>query len=150
MKNQAKTVCDVVVEKKNQYLLVQSGKEPYTGKWGLPGGHVELQESLDESIKREVKEETGYEIRLSGIVGIYTNNTPKGNWVTNIVYKGKVIGGECRKEFDDEISDVKWFDYSELGQMHLEEKLRFSDVINIIEDSRTRILVPLSFHQITK
>ena len=150
MKNHAKTICGVVIEKDGEYSLVQHGKEPYNGKWGLPGGHVELQESLEKSIKRETLEETGYEIRLTGISGIYTNNTPKGNWITDIIYLGKIIGGECRKEFDDEIINIGFFSYFEIEKMKLEDKLRFSDIIEIIEDSRTRIPVPLSFHRITK
>ena len=150
MKNQAKTVCTVVLEQDNKYLFVQQAKEPYKGKWGLPGGHVELQESIENSIKREVFEETGYEISLLGIIGLYTSTTPNGNWVTNIAYQGEVIGGKQREKFDNEISDIGWFDFGEISLKNLHKKLRFPDEIVTIKHSQSKFLIPLDYHVITE
>lgn len=51
-------------------LLVKRGKEPGYGKWSIPGGAVELGETLKEGVLREVKEETGLEVEIGGTVEI--------------------------------------------------------------------------------
>jgi 8-oxo-dGTP diphosphatase len=52
----------------NQVLLVQRGREPAAGKWSVPGGLVELGESLQEAIAREVREEVGLEVQVRDLV----------------------------------------------------------------------------------
>ena len=49
-------------------LLVQRGREPSLGKWSLPGGLVKLGESLEEAVRREVREETGLQVRPVDLV----------------------------------------------------------------------------------
>jgi 8-oxo-dGTP diphosphatase len=49
-------------------LLIRRGQEPLKGEWSLPGGAVELGETLEEAVRREVLEETGLEIEPAGIV----------------------------------------------------------------------------------
>lgn len=52
----------------DQVLLVQRGREPSYGKWTLPGGLVELGESLEEAVRREVMEEVGLKVEVKDIV----------------------------------------------------------------------------------
>ena len=54
------TVGALIYNKKGQILLMKSHK--WRGKWVVPGGHVELQEKLEDAVKREVKEETGLDV----------------------------------------------------------------------------------------
>jgi 8-oxo-dGTP diphosphatase len=51
-----------LIFRKDTVLLVQRGREPSLGKWTLPGGLVELGESLEEAVKREVMEEVGLQV----------------------------------------------------------------------------------------
>ncbi len=59
-----------VVIEGNRVLLVRRGREPLKGEWSLPGGAVELGETLEEAIGREVAEETGVEVRVLQLVEV--------------------------------------------------------------------------------
>lgn len=52
-------------------LLVRRAKEPGRGLWSLPGGHVEGGEYLADALRREVKEETGLDVEVGGLAGIF-------------------------------------------------------------------------------
>jgi ADP-ribose pyrophosphatase YjhB (NUDIX family) len=54
----------------DQVLLVRRGSEPALGKWSLPGGLVELGETLESAVCREVLEETGLEVRIADVVAV--------------------------------------------------------------------------------
>jgi ADP-ribose pyrophosphatase YjhB (NUDIX family) len=56
---------------RGRILMAQRGKEPLKGWWSLPGGALELGESLDCAIRREVREETGLEIEPLGVFEIF-------------------------------------------------------------------------------
>lgn len=79
------------------------------GLWGLPGGRVEPGESVAETAVREMREETGYEVSLTGLQGVYSD--PKDRIVTyddngderqlvDLVFTGRIVGGElaCSRE----------------------------------------------------
>ncbi|HEY6291741.1 MAG TPA: NUDIX hydrolase [Terriglobia bacterium] len=60
-----------VVIENGQVLLVRRGREPLKGDWSIPGGLVEIGESLAEALWREVKEETGLEIEPLEVIGVF-------------------------------------------------------------------------------
>jgi 8-oxo-dGTP diphosphatase len=57
-----------IILRDDQVLLVQRGKEPSYGKWSIPGGLVELGESLQEAVMREVREEVGLDVQVRDLV----------------------------------------------------------------------------------
>ena len=59
-----------LIEKENNFLLVQEAKEKCKGKWNIPAGHLEVNESVIDCLKREIKEETGCDILQTGILEI--------------------------------------------------------------------------------
>lgn len=58
----------IIVDDEDRVLLVQRGHEPMQGRWSIPGGLVELGETLDEALRRETHEETGLAIENLGLV----------------------------------------------------------------------------------
>ena len=58
----------VVAFREDDVLLIQRGKPPHAGRWSLPGGAQELGEPVRDAALREVREETGVEVRLTGLV----------------------------------------------------------------------------------
>jgi ADP-ribose pyrophosphatase YjhB (NUDIX family) len=90
-------------------------------KWGLPGGSIEVGETFEQAVTREVKEESGYDVAVERLVGIYsrpeqtTTTYPDGNTVhyVSVVLACRLIGGE--KHIDPaETLDVAFFDPAHL------------------------------------
>lgn len=62
-------------------LLIRRGKEPLRGRWVVPGGTVELGESLEDAVVREVKEETGLEVRVVELLTVFDRIETQGERV---------------------------------------------------------------------
>jgi 8-oxo-dGTP diphosphatase len=79
-------------------LLVRRNNEPGKGRWSLPGGLVELGESLDEALKREIMEELSVEVSVEGFLDIFERvvRDPEGRVIYHYVvldYWTKVVSG---------------------------------------------------------
>ena len=59
----------VVHDAEGRLLLIQRGHDPHGGRWTLPGGRVEAGETLEEAVVREIREETGLDVRVGAVVG---------------------------------------------------------------------------------
>ena len=69
-----------VLEKDGKYLLVQEAQEKCYGKWNLPAGHLDPNETIIEAAKREIKEETNLNIDVIKKLGTSRNNKYKLHW----------------------------------------------------------------------
>ena len=81
---------------REQQVLLQF--RPWPPGWELPGGHCEETESPETTAAREAEEETGYRIRITGLVGVYT-------WVGlrtvgDVLYLGEITGGAPRRSIE--------------------------------------------------
>lgn len=110
-----------IIEKEGKFLLVQEGKESCYGKWNLPAGRLDFNETLEQGALREIKEETGCDVELTGIVNI-SNRVMEDDIFITIVFATKLINENIR--FDKkEILDVQWFSYDEIINQ-MDNKLR--------------------------
>lgn len=140
MYSKAKVIVGVVVEKDGKYLLVQEAKEKCRGKWNLPAGHLDSNETVMAAAKCEAKEKTGYDITLTGVCQIGSRISADEIFVS-IIFKAEALGGEIA--FDTkEILDVKWFSYDEVLAMKL--GLRNEGmVLGAIDNMRKGLIAPL-------
>ena len=60
-----------VVFRGDDVLLIRRGKPPFLGQWSIPGGALHHGEKLEDAVRREVREETGVDIRLGGLIGVF-------------------------------------------------------------------------------
>ncbi len=115
MSSNAKIIVGVVVEKDGKFLLVQEAKASCRGKWNLPAGHLDPNETIIDGAKREAREETGCEVEPTGVCQIGNRVLEDGLFVS-VIFAAKLVQEEIA--FDtSEILDVKWFTYDEIVAM---------------------------------
>lgn len=81
----------VLVSMDSGLVLVKRDIEPAFGRWSFPSGYVDRGETVEEAAVREVREETGLEVDLTGFVGLYSD---RDSPVVMAVYSAEVVGGE--------------------------------------------------------
>ncbi|MCS7275436.1 MAG: NUDIX domain-containing protein [Dehalococcoidia bacterium] len=91
-----KVIVSVIVEEEGKVLLLRRAIEPRRGYWTFPGGYMEIDESVEECARRESREETGLELELLGLVGIFSRPAPDGPGIVSIVFRGRIVGGKLR------------------------------------------------------
>lgn len=108
-------------------LLIKRAFEPSSGLWSIPGGLLELGESLEEAVAREVEEETGIKVEVGELLDVL-------NWVIRdeqgkikyhyvlIDFLAKPVGGKLRKS--RETIDVRWVKLEDLDKYALTRTAR--------------------------
>ena len=96
----------VIIRKNGNIVLVKRRKPPYEGYWALPGGFVKYGETVEDAIKREVKEETGLDVEIKGLIGVYSkpNRDPRGH-VVSIAYLVVEVSGDLRGSEETDIGE---------------------------------------------
>jgi 8-oxo-dGTP diphosphatase len=113
-----------IILDRNRVLLVERGRSPLKGYWSLPGGVLEIGERLEDGIRREVREETGLEIRPVKVVEIFerimydADAKPEYHYVL-IDYLCRVTGGKLGAA--DDVSRVAWAPRNALKQYRITE-----------------------------
>ncbi len=93
---QLKVGAGCIIEDGESILLVQRARSPFQDTWNLPAGYVEYDELPSEAAIRETLEETGLEVEISELAGVYFfADDPRGNGIL-IVYRCEVVGGKMR------------------------------------------------------
>jgi 8-oxo-dGTP diphosphatase len=93
----------VVCLRGNQVLLIQRGKEPRKGEWSIPGGRMEVGETVAAAALRELHEETGVEAELLGLLDVIDHISDHGHAVL-IDFAARWRGGE--PEAGDDAADA--------------------------------------------
>ena len=124
-----------VVIKEDRVLLVRRGKAPSEGEWAIPGGSVELGETLQEAVRREILEETGISIRVGEPIHIFDDvrRDEAGHIRFHYVildFSGEFLSGEIKAA--DDARDARWVSSAEFSQLNINsntiklmKKLRF-------------------------
>jgi 8-oxo-dGTP diphosphatase len=108
----------------DRILMAQRGKEPLKGWWSLPGGALETGERLADGVRREVREETGLEVRPLGILEVFerimrdARGAPEYHYVL-IDYVCRITGGAL--EPGDDVCAVEWVKRGDLPKLLITE-----------------------------
>ena len=128
-----------MVQDDNRILMIQEGKNNVKGMWNFPSGRLENKEKILDAAIREVEEETGYKISISGLLGVYNFLSVNNDHVIMFCYVGQVAGGSLKYD-NNEIINVKWLSIDEIS----DDKMRTYTLIRkIISDLKNRTILPL-------
>ena len=116
---------------RKEVLLVKRVRDGY---WVIPGGSIEEGETVEEAVIREVREETGYNVKVLSRVGDYyrpnhTAYAKRGDKTT--LYLCRIMGGEFT--INDEVSEIRWWNINNLPE-------------NLIPRHRQRILDAINYN----
>lgn len=106
---------DAVIFRKNarqwEVLFIERGKEPFKGMWALPGGFVEMEETLEEAIIRELREETNLEgVELEQLHTFSTVDRDPRHRTISTIFWGILKEGSPIAIAGDDANSLKWFD----------------------------------------
>ncbi len=117
-----KPTASAVVTRNGRALLARRARAPFEGYWDLPGGFIEPDEDPIAAVKREVREETGLEIEVLDLLGIFPDRYGEaGEPTLNIHYLARAGADQPRPA--DDVAEVCWF-----GPTELPETVAFKNV----------------------
>lgn len=140
----------IVDEKASRVVLVRRGSPPLQGEWSLPGGMVELGETLRAATEREAREETGLIVEAGEVLEVFDRIIPAPDGRTRYHYvlvdfRCMVRGGTLQA--DGDAADAVWAEREELGKYKLEKPAL--EVISKAFEKESDYKIESSGHQVT-
>ena len=113
-----------IIIKDRRVVLIKRGKPPLLGEWSIPGGMLELGETLRQGAEREAVEETGFMVRATELLGVFERIVPDAEQRISyhyvlIDFLCEIISGELCANHD--ACDAKWFTPQEVAALPLAE-----------------------------
>jgi 8-oxo-dGTP diphosphatase len=119
--------CDMVLVEDGKMLLVRRGREPFKGEWATPGGRIEDGETAEECAKREMKEETGLDVEILKLTGIYSDPKRDPRGIIAAAYLVRRVGGIVKG--GDDAEEAKWFELDSLPKLCADHKTIIADAL---------------------
>ena len=120
------SVVAIVQDDRGRVLMIHKTDN---NKWALPGGGHEIGESIADTVVREVKEETGYDVEVETITGTYTNpdhvmayDDGEVRQQFSIAFRARLVGGDARTS--SESDRVEWMSPDQLEDLALHPSMR--------------------------
>lgn len=129
----AVTVDAILISKQKTVLLIERGREPFIGKWALPGGFIEMDEELETACRRELEEETGLRVgelkQFRAFGGV--NRDPRHRTISVLFYSFQEE--ELVPLAGDDAANARWFPLNQLPELAFDHQ-------RILEEFKNEIL----------
>jgi len=109
----------LLVNRKNQVLLIKRDKPPAQGLWSVPGGKLEAGESLIECCRREMQEETGLEVNVLSIAAVVERRIENFHYVIIDFWVELVDEQNNIPVAASDVSEARWIDLEKIGDYPL-------------------------------
>jgi len=131
----ALTVDALIISTDGKVLLIQRKNPPFEGLWALPGGFVDMDETPEMAVLRELKEETGIDnIQLKQFHTYGAIDRDPRHRTISIVFFGNIINSsEFQPVGNDDASDAKWISLEALPDLAFDHKIIIEDAIDILK-----------------
>ena len=140
-----KIIAGCIIEKNNKILMVKEAKKKCYGQWNFPAGHLEENETIKEAAIREIYEETGCKVKLTGVLPIVHEFNKNENLIM-IRFVAK-IEEENIKFNESEILDVKWIDIEDIKNMKEEELRGYNMSLKFLDDYEKNHIYPVEIFE---
>ncbi|MDX2308855.1 MAG: NUDIX hydrolase [Hyphomicrobium sp.] len=125
------TVDCVVVDRSGRILLIRRGHPPFEGQYALPGGFVDVGETVEEAARRELIEETGVSVKKMELIGVYSDPSrdPRGH-TCSVAFLARV--GKVKAEAGDDAAAVEWVDVKRTTKLAFDHKQIIADARRVL------------------
>lgn len=122
--------CALIFDQASENVLMVKNKKGDSYYWSLPGGAVEVGETIEAAVIRETKEEAGFEVEVGGLYSVREALfSERGDHALIFTFLAKIIAGEMQvSDPDEEILEVKWIDINTANEFmpYLTDELKIS------------------------
>lgn len=123
---------DIIILYNGNIVLIKRKNPPFQDKFALPGGFIEVGETVEEAAAREAKEETGLDIKIHTLVGVYSEPTrdPRGH-IISICF---LASGDGLLKSGSDAKDIKLFNLSEIPNLAFDHNQMIANIKDIIRN----------------
>jgi ADP-ribose pyrophosphatase YjhB (NUDIX family) len=123
------------IRQERAYLVLRRAIDPHRGRWDMPGGFVESGEHPAEALRREVHEETGLDIAVERLLGVYASEYgDTGRHTVDVAYTAHWAAGDVR--LSPESSDARWVQIDEFPDLAFASERRALEDLRALDASR--------------
>ncbi|MDN4523308.1 NUDIX hydrolase [Fictibacillus fluitans] len=129
----------------DEVLIIRENKPAAVNKWTFPGGHIDYGEDILNAAQREVKEETGLDIKLIGTTGVYNFISSTNNQVILFHFIGEITAGRLKLE-EEGITDSMWIKVDDFAKFQKEDLREPQLLKQIIDNLLKEEVYPISLY----
>jgi 8-oxo-dGTP diphosphatase len=123
-----------------QVLLIKRKNHPFKGFWAIPGGFIEMDESLEESAVREFQEEAGIKVSKRDLVQFFMAGDPQRDPRTRVIsacFLSVLSEAKCSASAGDDAAEAQWFSLFRLPRLAFDHKMILKKAMQRLQDDLT-------------